>query len=92
MSAKRRTLAEPRPEEASVAPDPGMEPNRRLVVELTRASAADLARFVSEEDVNKTTIVNRALAVYRTIRAAEKEGGKVLIRDSSGEMLRLVLI
>lgn len=92
MPAKRTSLAEPRTGKTLIPPDPRPEPNRRLVVELTRTSAADLARFVEEEEVNKTTIVNRALAVYAAFRKAENEGGKVLIRESSGDMMQLKLI
>ena len=96
MPAKPKTLAEPRPQGPRVKPVPPVprtEPPRRLVVELTRAAAADLARFVEEEDANKTTIVNRALAVYAAVRSAQEEGGKVLLRDGkTGDLMQLVLI
>lgn len=69
------------------------EPPRRLVVELSRTSAADLARFVEEEEVNKTTVVNRALAVYSVVRAAQQHGDKVLVRDvDTGEMMQLLVV
>jgi hypothetical protein len=68
-------------------------PPRRLVVELTRASAAHLARLVDEEDVNKTTIVNRALTVYAAIRRAEKDGDSLLVRDgTTGELMKLFFV
>lgn len=98
VPAKPKELVELRPhgrEEEASAPraDPKTQPPRRLVVELTRASAAILARFVREEDLNKTTIVNRALSVYSAVREAELAGDKIYIRDGkTGEITQLMMI
>ncbi len=57
------------------------EPSRRLVVELGRRTAADLAWLVEEEDVNKTTAVNRAVQVYRLLVEAQNNGGTITVSD-----------
>lgn len=54
---------------------------RRLVVELGRRAAADLAWLVEEEGVNKTTAVNRAIQVYKLVVEAQSNGGSVVLRD-----------
>lgn len=58
------------------------EPRPRLVVELTRATGAQLDELVEIEELNKTTIVNRALQVYAFLRKAEREGGQLLLLDA----------
>lgn len=58
-----------------------VQPPRRLVVELGRRAASDLAWLVHEEEVNKTTAVNRALQVYRILIEAQHNGGEVLVAD-----------
>ena len=57
------------------------EPPRRLVVELGRRAAADLAWLVESEEVNKTTVVNRAIQVYRLLMEAQRNGGEVRVSD-----------
>jgi len=57
------------------------EPPRRLVVELGRRTASDLAWLVEEEDVNKTTAVNRAVQVYRLLVEAQRNGGSIRVSD-----------
>lgn len=54
---------------------------RRLVVEMGRRAAADVAWLVEEEEVNKTTIVNRAIQVYRLLMEAQKNGGSIMVDD-----------
>jgi hypothetical protein len=92
---KQSSMPEPPSDQNAdqAAPGPEQAPPRRLVVELTRSSAAHLARLVEEEDLNKTTIVNRALTVYAAIRSAEKEGDKLLVRDGkTGELMQLKFV
>lgn len=55
--------------------------SQRLVVELGRRATTDLAWLVDEEEINKTTVVNRALQVYRIIKETERNGGQVKISD-----------
>jgi hypothetical protein len=71
-----RTLALAGKDEEAKADAP-----RRLVVELGRRAASDLAWLVAEEDVNKTTAVNRAVQVYRLLVEAQRNGGSVMVSD-----------
>ena len=57
------------------------EPPRRLVVELGRKAAEDLAWLVEADNLNKTTVVNRAVQVLRRIMEAQYNGGGVTIDD-----------
>ena len=59
----------------------GAEFQRRLVVELGRQAAGDLAWLVEETEVNKTTVVNRAVQVYRLLIEAQNNGGSIMISD-----------
>ncbi|WP_199423075.1 hypothetical protein [Actinotalea solisilvae] len=61
--------------------DGAAEAPRRLVVELNRRAATDLAWLVESEEVNKTTVVNRALQVYRLLVEAQRNGGSVTLLD-----------
>ena len=58
---------------------------RRLVVELNRRSAADLAWLTVEEELNKTTVVNRALQAYRILVEAAREGKSLLLEDPNSD-------
>lgn len=62
-------------------PNKGAEFQRRLVVELGRQAAGDLAWLVEETEVNKTTVVNRAVQVYRLLIEAQNNGGSIMISD-----------
>lgn len=64
--------ASPRPEER----------RQRLVVELSTIAAEGLQYLTDLEELNKTTIVNRALQVYAILRRAEAQGGQILIQES----------
>jgi hypothetical protein len=97
MSAQRvpdpgRRIAElaSGPEDAVPAPD-GETPSpttrraesrSRLVVELTRATTVELDDLVEIEELNKTTIVNRALQMYAFLRKAERDGGQILLLEA----------
>ena len=66
---------------------------RRLVVELNNKSVEDLTWLVSEEGTTKTTIVNRALQVYKRIMELQaREGGVVLEDPERGTRERLLFV
>ena len=59
---------------------------KRLVVELNARSERDLTECVTMEEMNKTTVVNRAVQVYGEITANQRAGGRcVLIRPDGTE-------
>lgn len=58
------------------------ESRARLVVELSKTSASLLEDLVDLEELNKTTVVNRAIQVYALLRKAEAAGGQVLLVES----------
>jgi hypothetical protein len=64
------------------------------VVELSRRNAADLAWLVETEELNKTTIVNRAISVYKMLIEAQEQGRRLLIDDPDekgvAERIRIV--
>jgi len=63
------------------------ETRKRLVIDLTRRSRADLAWLVETEEMNKTTVCNRAIQVYKLIIETQERGGNVMV---DGE--RLVIL
>jgi hypothetical protein len=74
-------------------PEPVAEVPRRLVVELNSRSSRDLGELVAIEELNKTTIVNRAIQVYAMIRRTELGGGRVYLQDpGASELQRLRII
>ena len=72
--------------------DGGGEAPRRLVVELNKRPAQDLQWLVDVEEANKTTIVNRALQVYRHVVELQQRGGSVLLEDPDRDQLERMLI
>jgi hypothetical protein len=69
------------------------EAPRRLVVELGAQAAADLTELVRSEDLNKTTLVNKAIQLYAILRNHEREGGRILLQESeTKEVQRLLLL
>lgn len=73
---------------------PTPEPTRRLVVELSRKSAGELSWLVDVEELNKTTLVNRALHVFALLIEAREQGRKVLIEDpnKAGDFRELLIV
>lgn len=72
---------------------PTAEVARRLVVELNRRTAGDLGWLVEQEELNKTTLVNRAVQVYRLLIEAQHNGGTITIDDpteSGPTQLRII--
>lgn len=66
---------------------------RRLVVELTKKSASDLGWLLGTEELNKTTLVNRAIQVYRMVIEAQRDGRTLYFEDPGGEVRdRLMVI
>jgi hypothetical protein len=65
---------------------------RRLVVELTRRSADAMAWLVDEEELNKTTLVNRAVQVYKLVIEAQKQGRKVMLSSPDGSEAEVLWI
>lgn len=72
--------------------DGGGEAPRRLVVELNKRPAQDLQWLVDSEGTNKTTIVNRALQVYKHVVELQQRGGAVLLEDPDREQLERMLL
>jgi hypothetical protein len=66
------------------------ESKPRLVVELSQRAAAMLDDLVELEELNKTTVVNRAIQVYGMLRKAEASGGTVLLAEREGDELARV--
>lgn len=90
-----RTVNTERPatKRPSSAGDGGGEPSRRLVVELNKRTAQDLAWLVEEEELNKTTIVNRALQVYKHVVELQARGGSVVLDDpAKGQQERMLIV
>ena len=70
--------------DTQVADDPTTEVAKRLVVELTKRAAQDMAWLVDEEETNKTTLVNRAVQVYKLIVEAQRNGRRIMIGNADG--------
>ena len=76
-----------------VLPDGQTEVKGRLVVELTSRSAADLAWLVESEELNKTTLVNRALQLYKLVVEAQRGGAQIqLLDDAAGTVQKLIIL
>lgn len=87
-------------------PDPAPEPERprartspsrsdgskRLVVELTVRASADLAWLVDVEESNRTTVVNRAVQVYKMVMEAQLKGQRLIIADSDSSRAEAIYI
>jgi hypothetical protein len=57
------------------------ESRTRLVVQLTQPSANALTDLVQLEQLNKTTIVNKALQLYALLRKADLAGGEIQLLE-----------
>lgn len=65
---------------------------RRLIVELGEKSQADLECLVLSEGTNKTTVVNRAIQLFKLIREVEERGGSVELDDPQRGKARLKIL
>jgi len=65
---------------------------RRLVVELTSNSAQDLGELMELEEQNKTTLVNRAIQVYKIFQSIERSGGKIFVQEAGSNEVQRVRI
>jgi len=54
------------------------------VVELNRTNAQLLADLVELEELNKTTLVNRAIKLYALVREMERAGGALYLQTAPG--------
>jgi len=72
--------------------DPDTAAARPLVIEQTSRTAADLAWLEALKGLNKTTLCNRAVQVYRQIVERQEAGGMVLVHRADGEIERLVKV
>lgn len=65
---------------------------KRLVIELGEKTRADLDSLVVSEEVNKTTVANRAIQLYKIVKDAEEKGGSVTITYPDGSVMKLLII
>ena len=72
------------------APRKSADSRTRLVVELGRPASQLLEELTRLEDLNKTTIVNRAIQVYGLLRMAQENGGEVHMSDTADGALHSV--
>ena len=59
----------------------GEQAKRRLTVELNDRSRTDLLWVAALEGLNRTTVVNRALQVYRMVVETQRNGGWIAVSD-----------
>ncbi len=69
-----------------------MSDTARLVVELNERSHQALRRRCEVEALNKTTIVNRALQIYDTVRTLAEDGGSVQFTYPDGRSATVVFL
>lgn len=83
MSTKLRAASTP---DATDVHEPEDTPTvaRRLVVELNRHTASDLAWCVEAEELNKTTVVNRAVQLYKAVIETQYAGGAMILETQDG--------
>lgn len=89
-----RPTVDPRALDAPASGGQAKEASRRLVVDLNKRSAADLAWLVEAEETNRTVIVNRAIQVFAMLMEAQYQGRSVALVDNGtgdGQFVRLVL-
>lgn len=72
---------DPNPRKTSEEDDESTEIVRRLVVELNRKSSSDLAWLTEYESLTKTTVVNRAIQVYKMVVELQSRDGRIIIDD-----------
>ena len=72
--------------------DPDTAAPRRLLIEQTSRTAADLAWLEELKGLNKTTLCNRAVQLYRQVVERQEAGGTVLFHRADGEIERLVKV
>lgn len=93
MSATKMRAAPAVPgEQAGSATNAAPEVAKRLVVDLTRRAAGDLGWLVDAEELNKTTIVNRAIQVYKMILEAQQSGQQIVIEDPATDSRNRLII
>ena len=66
--------------------------NPRLVIELSDKTRADLSWLVVVEQMNKTTLANRALQLLRSCVEHQQGGGKVAFEYPDGRVERLMML
>jgi hypothetical protein len=91
-TTEHESIEQPGRKRPTPSTDGGGEAPRRLVVELNKRPAQDLQWLVDSEELNKTTIVNRALQVYKHIVELQQRGGSVLLEDPTKDHPERMLI
>lgn len=87
--ARSKTQRDPAPD---INSDGSSEIARRLVVELTTRAAQDLRWLVDAEEMNKTTIVNRAIQVYKRIIEAQRNDQRLMIGNPDGTKAEILYV
>jgi hypothetical protein len=73
-------------------PAPAAAAKPRLVIELTSRTAADLDWLVAAEELNKTTVTNRAIQVYRLLVESQRDGTQTIQHKDGETPTRLVIV
>lgn len=64
----------------------------RLVVNLTGKSVNALRRLSGDGEMNKTTIVNRAIQIYELAQQFQDNDKPLGFMDDNGQWVRLVIL
>lgn len=64
----------------------------RLIVELNELTAGLLNELVEVEELNKSTLVNRAVQLYSMIGGVQRAGGKVYVQEAGAKKLNLLTL
>jgi Arc/MetJ-type ribon-helix-helix transcriptional regulator len=62
----------------------------KLTVQLSEKLTAMLEELSKEQEISKTHVIRRALALLKYLEDERGKGGKVLIRDQNGATKELV--
>lgn len=57
------------------------QPFRRMVIELTEKTSQALSRREENEELNPTTLFNRAMQIYDVLMTAQENGERIMLGD-----------